>query len=68
MLLVLKTDACVQVYSSSSSSYAPSNEQNDDVLRLLIETNNIGKRDSVLSKIMKSLWKILFSSDFWQTI
>ena len=58
MLLGLETGACVQGYSNSSSSNAPSNEQDGDVLRLLIKTNNTGKRDSVLSKIIKSLWKI----------
>ena len=47
-------------YSSSSSLNAPSNDQDGDVLRLLMETNNSGKRDLVLSKIMKS-----FSSHFW---
>ena len=49
-----------------SSIYAVPNDQsriqNGDVLWLLMETNGIGKRDSVLSKIIKSLWKILFLS------
>ena len=45
---------------SSSSLNAPSNDQHGDILRLLMETNNSGKRDLVLSKIMKS-----FSSHFW---
>ena len=39
-----------------------SRKQNGDVLWLLMETNGIGKRDSVLSKIIKSLLKILFLS------
>ena len=29
-----------------------------------METNGIGKQDSVLSKIIKSSWKILFLSHF----
>ena len=43
---------CVHVYSSDSSLNAPSNEQNGGVLQLLMETIDIGKRDSVLSKII----------------
>ena len=31
-----------------------SNKQNGDVLWLRMETNGVGKRDSVLSKIIKS--------------
>ena len=43
---------CVHVYLSASDSNAPSKEQNGDVLQLLMETIDIGKRDSVLSKII----------------
>ena len=39
----LETDACAQGYSSSSSSNAPSNDQDGAILRFLMETNNSGK-------------------------
>ena len=52
------------MYSSCAVPNGQSNKQNGDNLWLLMETNGIGKRDSVLSKIIKSKWKILFLSDF----
>ena len=39
---------------SSQGPNVQSNKQNGDNLWLLMETNGIGKRDSVLSKIIKS--------------
>ena len=39
----LETGACAQGYSSSSSLNAQSNDQDGDILRLLMETNNSGK-------------------------
>ena len=50
--------ACAQKYSSYAVPNVQGNKQKGDVLWLLMETNGIGKRDSVLSKIIKSLWKI----------
>ena len=47
-----------------SPELSQSNKQNGDVLWLRMETNGVGKRDSVLSKIIKSFWKILFLSHF----
>ena len=45
---------CMQMYSSCAVPNVQSNKQNGDDLRLLMEINGIGKRDSVLSKIIKS--------------
>ena len=42
------------MYSSCAVPNVQSNKQNGDDLWLLMETNGIGKRDSVLSKIIKS--------------
>ena len=53
-LLGLYVRACVQMYSSCAVPIVQSNKQNGDDLWLLMETNGIGKRDSVLSKIIKS--------------
>ena len=40
------------MYSSCAVPNVQSNKQNGDDLWLLMETNGIGKRDSVLSKII----------------
>ena len=44
---------CVQMYSSCAVRNIQRNKQNGDDLWLLMGTNGIGKRDSVLSKIIK---------------
>ena len=50
------------MYSSCAVSNVQSNKQNGDDLWLLMETNGIGKRDSVLSKIIVIMEHTMFES------